>query len=134
MHSFIKSILLIDDDQDDKFFFSSALEQVDPAMTLYTAFDGQDALDKLKFVCPDIILLDLVMPGMNGLAFLKAVKKDRLLKEIPIVIYTASVSDFERSELIKIGACQIYIKPVTYEATVQLIPEILKLGMVRNSA
>jgi CheY-like chemotaxis protein len=121
----INSILLIDDDQDDKYFFSMALEDVDPEVQLYTASDGNDALEKLKFITPDVILLDLIMPGMNGATFLKTIKKNPLLAHIPVIIYTTSLSIFDENEVLKLGAFNIYIKPVNLPDTIATIGEIL---------
>src|SRR3954471_23757949 len=104
MNSSINSILLIDDDQDDKFFFHTALQEVNENVQLYTAENGVDALDKLKFVKPDLILLDLVMPRMNGVVFLKMLKRNKYLSDIPVVIYTTDLSIFQENELYSLGA------------------------------
>src|SRR5690349_6135015 len=95
MNSTIKSILLVDDDQDDKYFFSTALQEVDAEVSLVTAGDGLEALEKLKSSRPDVILLDLVMPRMNGLRFLKEIKRLPSLSAIPVIIYTADLSFLE---------------------------------------
>jgi CheY-like chemotaxis protein len=130
----IQSILLIDDDQDDKYFFSMALEEVDADVNLYTAADGREALEKLKFVIPDVILLDMVMPGMNGAEFLRAIKRDRALSHIPVIIYTTTLSIFDEEDVLKLGAYHIYIKPVNLPDTIHVIREILAINEVKNIA
>src|SRR5688572_10884369 len=107
MNSSINSILLIDDDQDDKYFFHTALQQVDENVELYTASNGVEGLDKLKFVKPDLILLDLIMPRMNGVVFLQMLKRNKDLCDIPVIIYTTDLSIFQENELLKLGANQI---------------------------
>lgn len=121
----INSILLIDDDQDDKYFFSMALEEVNKNVQLYTASEGKEAFEKLKFITPDVILLDMIMPGMNGAAFLKAIKTDARLSHIPVVIYTTSLSIFDESEVLKLGAFNIFIKPINLHATIETIGQIM---------
>lgn len=130
----IKSILLVDDDQDDKFFFAKALEEVESNTSLTTAADGAEALEKLKFTDPDIILLDLNMPGMNGVAFLKKIKNEKKLREIPVIIYTDGLSIFDESEALKLGAYTIILKPIDFKEAIKIITEILKMNFIRMSA
>ncbi len=134
MSSNINSILLVDDDQDDKFFFHTALQQVDENIQLYTASNGVEALDKLKFVKPDMILLDLIMPRMNGVVFLTMLKRNKNLRDIPVVIYTTDLSIFQETELYKLGAAQIVIKPIDFEGTVEKISNILQTNTYKVSA
>lgn len=130
----IKSILLVDDDQDDQFFFASALNQVTENVELFAACNGVDALDKLRFRQPDLILLDLVMPRMNGIIFLKMIKRNRNLAHIPVFIYTSDLSIFQEKELMDAGAERIIIKPMTLEKTIELIPGILDRDHILKSA
>ena len=134
MNSQINSILLIDDDQDDKYFFATALEEVDPNVSLSTAAEGQEALDKLRYMKPDLILLDLVMPGMNGVGFLKAIKKNKDLSGIPVIVYTTDLSIFEEEEVLSLGAVQVYIKPLDFESTLETIHHLLNSTFYRKSA
>ncbi|MDF2437350.1 MAG: phoB [Bacteroidota bacterium] len=134
MNYSIKSILLVDDDQDDKYFFAKALGEADSGVELRTAIDGQDALEKLQFVNPDVILLDLNMPGMNGVAFLKTIKKDKVLKDIPVIVYTDGLSVFDESEALKLGAYCVMLKAIDFQGTVKTINEILRMNFIRMSA
>jgi CheY-like chemotaxis protein len=130
----IHSILLVDDDQDDKFFFATALQHVDENIQLYTAGNGVDALDKLRFVRPDIILLDLIMPRMNGVVFLNMIKRNKNLRDIPVIIYTTDMSVFQEKELLNAGADQIIIKPINLTGTIEKINEILHPSEYQASA
>lgn len=134
MNHSTKSILLVDDDQDDKYFFYKALQTVDETVELSTAFDGRDALEKLQFNMPDLILLDLNMPRMNGLMFLKEIKKNKMLKDIPVIVYTTFVSVFDENEVLKYGAYRVYIKPSDYNETINVITEILQMNFIRMTA
>jgi CheY-like chemotaxis protein len=130
----IKSLMLIDDDQDDQFFFTTALNQVDETIQLYTACNGVDALEKLSFVKPDLILLDLIMPRMNGLIFLKMIKRNRHLAQIPVIVYTTDLSIFNETEVLSAGAERILYKPATLQETSDKIKDILRLQLYKASA
>lgn len=134
MESNINSIFLVDDDQDDKYFFHTALQEVNEDVQLFTACNGVDALDKLKFVKPDLILLDLVMPRMNGVVFLKMLKRNKDLCHVPVVIYTSDLSIFQENELYSLGASQIFIKPNDFQGTVKVIEQILEINLYKATA
>jgi CheY-like chemotaxis protein len=90
-------ILVVDDDDADALMISEALESADRQATIERVADGQEALDYLRrqgrFAQahrPDLILLDLNMPRMDGRETLAAIKSDEQLKAIPVVILTTS--------------------------------------------
>jgi len=107
-----KNILQIDDDSDDCELFMEAVEAVSTAT--YTAmYDPVEALRKLiqKEISPDIIFLDLNMPIMSGLEFLTEIKKEEMLKEIPIIIFSTSQFDDIIREAKAHGAYDFISKP-----------------------
>ena len=130
----IKSILIVDDDRDDIYFFSKALEEFKRNIELVTAGNGLEAFEKLLNFTPDVILLDLNMPVMNGVAFLKSIKRIKHLKEIPVIIYTCELSIFDKEELKKLGAYAVYKKPDDFDRTIKTIAEILRMNFIRMSA
>jgi CheY-like chemotaxis protein len=90
-------ILVVDDDDADALMISEALETADARATVRRVADGQEALDYLRHEGrfadahrPDLILLDLNMPRMDGRETLAAIKTDDRLKAIPVVILTTS--------------------------------------------
>ena len=90
-------ILVVDDDDADALMISEALESTDHRATVDRVADGREALDFLRregryanAVRPDLILLDLNMPRMDGRETLAAIKSDDKLKAIPVVILTTS--------------------------------------------
>ncbi|MBA3663213.1 MAG: response regulator [Bacteroidetes bacterium] len=131
----INSILLVDDDQDYKYFFYKAIEKVDPSINVTTAADGIEAFSKLESAIPDLIILDFNMPRMNGLAFLKDIKKNQALKHIPVIIYSTFLSMFDSNEFKVLGAVHVYTKPVGFSETIDTVNEILKrTGDIRKCA
>jgi len=134
MNTEIKSLLLIDDDQDDQFFFATALQQVTDTIELYAACNGVEGLEKLSFIKPDLILVDLLMPRMNGLIFLKMIKRNRHLSHIPVFVYTTDLSIFHEAEVLKAGAERIIYKAESLEGTAKKIADILTSQGYRASA
>ena len=95
-------ILVVDDDADIR----EALEQVmlSAGNRVSTAKNGKDALDLIHTIRPDVILLDLMMPVMDGFRFREAQKQDRTLADIPVVIISA-VAAQNAAALGDVAAC-----------------------------
>lgn len=78
--------------------------------TVEGAVDGEDGLNKIKAFKPDLVLLDLVMPKMDGMAVLKKLKESQETTDLPVVILT-NLSDYERiSEALSLGAKDYLVK------------------------
>lgn len=95
----MKSVFLIDDDADDREIFAETLLSEHPAINYLEAENGADALHKLRsesFPKPDLIFLDLNMPIMDGRVFLRQIKEDKFLQNIPVIIYTTSSSELDK--------------------------------------
>lgn len=110
----MKVVFLIDDDCDDREIFQECLGSLQRAVKYQEAENGKEAFEKLKsdgFQKPDIIFLDLKMPGMDGRAFLKAIKQDEALKNIPVIIYSTSSSDADKTFAASHGAAAFITKP-----------------------
>lgn len=96
-----KIILHVDDDPDDHLMVKEIIGEIDPAFVLHTAQNGIKALDYLMLAklfneLPCLIILDLNMPVMNGYETYKALRKDPVFANIPVVIFTTS---FQRRDL-----------------------------------
>jgi CheY-like chemotaxis protein len=85
-------LMIVDEDRDDRFFFKNALREIDEEYKCVEAFNGLDALEKLRSaeILPDYIFLDLNMPLMSGKECLIALKSDPVLSHIPVIIYSTS--------------------------------------------
>lgn len=75
-----------------------------------TATDGQDALDKVRTHKPTLILLDIMMPKLNGMEVLQTLKKDPDLKDIPVIILTNLAGDSDVQTALQLGAVRYIIK------------------------
>ena len=103
-----KKILLIDD--------SPAILQILVGILradygLVTAIDGNQGFELAKKVIPDLIILDVVMPGVSGYDVLKALKADEVTKAIPVVLLTGKSSDADEEEGYALGATTYIKKP-----------------------
>ncbi|MES2516419.1 MAG: response regulator, partial [Bacteroidota bacterium] len=111
----LQLIMIVDDDKDDRFFFEEALKKINPEMTCIHAMHGEDALEKLKplTVLPQFIFLDLNMPVMNGVGFLEQLNAHPAFRQIPVIVYTTSVSEYDMKITRELGAK--YYLPKTAE-------------------
>jgi CheY-like chemotaxis protein len=109
-------VLIIDDDEDDRFFMELAFRTDSPYTQLRLASGGKQALNLLKTVqpLPDVILLDLNMPGMNGFDVLVQLKESTAYRSIPVVILTTSNDSTDRGRAHQLGATEFITKPTTY--------------------
>jgi len=113
------TILLVEDDELDIISVQRTLQKLDIEYELYTAFNGKEALAMLvgpgKNILPDVILLDLNMPKMNGIEFLKAIRDNPALKHIKVFIMTTSAETIDRVTTEQIGISGYIIKPLNYQ-------------------
>jgi CheY-like chemotaxis protein len=105
--------LLVDDDPDDHELFSETLKDVYPFIKCTFANDAHDALHKIRSAhfLPDVIILDMNMPGMNGVQCLKELRKIKLLDEVPVYIYSTSSDECIREICKNMGAADYIVKP-----------------------
>lgn len=112
------NILLIEDDQIEVLKFERIVNTFSQKHKLQKAINGEQALEILKSVSelPNLILLDLNMPKMNGLEFLQILKKDDQLYHIPVIILSTSNNEKDIKEAYHIGVAGYLMKPLKYEA------------------
>ncbi|NQT03403.1 MAG: response regulator [Planctomycetes bacterium] len=112
-----KPILLVEDDNVDVMTVQRALKDLNIKNQLVSTANGEEALEYLRINGnnkPSIILLDLNMPKMNGIEFLKIVKADEALKKIPVVVLTTSSQEQDIVESFKLSVAGYIVKPVDY--------------------
>lgn len=122
-----RPILLVEDDQVDAMTVKRALKEIKVTNPVKVAGNGEEALDFLKDKGndkPNIILLDLNMPKMNGIEFLKVVKNDEDMRKIPVVVLTTSREDQDRVESFSLSVAGYMVKPVDYLKFVDVVKAI----------
>ncbi len=118
-----RELLVVDDDADIRGFLEQALSR--HGYRVRTAASGQEALDQVQESPPDLILLDLKMPGMDGYEVIRRLKEQESSRAIPIIVITASPVDKERDKVrvLGMGASQYLVKPLSVR---NLVAEIKK--------
>ncbi len=123
----VPTILLVDDDIDDQEMFMSALEFIDESIICYTAPNGYEAIMQLNSAefLPDLIFLDLNMPVMNGVQFLREIKATHKAKDVPVVIYSTASDMQTIQEAKQLGAFEFITKPEKFSELVGLLHGLL---------
>ncbi|SHI84589.1 response regulator [Algibacter luteus] len=121
------NILLIEDDMIEVMKLNRTISSLNLNHNIIEANNGEDALKILekKDQLPDVILLDLNMPKINGIEFLKILKQDNVLKYIPTIILTTSSNQRDLLECYEIGIAGYVLKPLKYEDYITKIEKLL---------
>jgi CheY-like chemotaxis protein len=124
------NILLVEDDQVDVMNVRRAFEKNRITNPLFVAGDGLEALEMLRTgkvpVTRRLILLDLNMPRMNGIEFLRALRQDSELQHTPVVILTTSNAERDKIEAYNLNVAGYLLKPVTFLNFVELTAALNK--------
>ncbi len=107
------NILIVDDDIKNIFVLDAALKEFNA--TTFTAFNGQEALDFLqeeRDIKIDLILMDIMMPIMNGYEAMEKIRENKNIKDIPIIAVTAKAMKEDREKCIQLGADDYLSKPI----------------------
>ena len=106
-----KSVLIVDDDERNRYALSSYLDMLE--MNVFTANDGESALTFLRSGNDiDIILLDIMMPIMDGYEMLRVLRSDKALKDIPVIAVTARAMKDDEMKCLEAGASDYIPKPI----------------------
>lgn len=106
-----KVILLVDDDLTLREMYEERLKA--EGFEIVQASNGDEAIKKAREVKPNIILLDIMMPKINGFDVLKELKADAELKDVPVIVLTALIQDVDRVQGKKLGAVDYIVKSET---------------------
>lgn len=121
-----KKILLVDDEIDFLKLIKDALEI--RGLEVATAASGVEAGLELASKSLDLILMDIKMPGINGLQACEAIKRNPQTKDLPIIIVSALSDEADIKKAYKVGVADYFVKPVDIEKLVTRIKEILQIG------
>ena len=102
------SILVVDDEE---MCITGLTQILSPKYTVHVSMSGQDAVEAAKKFLPDIILLDIVMPEMDGYAVIAALKKSKKTRDIPVIFLTAMTSAEDEIKGLDFGAVDYIFKP-----------------------
>ncbi|MGY3793880.1 response regulator [uncultured Aquimarina sp.] len=121
-------ILLIEDDEIERMKFTRVLKKNNYACKLEEATNGEEAVEILEdeTKTPDLILLDLNMPKMNGIEFLKSLKSNSQLKYVPVIILSTSNNHQDLKRCYEEGIAGYLVKPLKYEDYVEKIKALIE--------
>ena len=119
----IKNILVVDDSPTDRAFLSDLLSK--NGFKVATAESAEDCMAKVKQSPPDLVLMDVVMPGQNGFQATRALTKDEATKHIPVIICTSKGQETDKVWGMRQGARDYVTKPVNQA---DLLAKIKALG------
>jgi len=106
----IQKILIVDDSPTERYFLTEVL--VRNGFSVSTAENGEEALTKIKADKPQLILMDVVMPGQNGFQLTRAISRNPLFSDVPIIMCTSKNQETDRVWGLRQGARDYVTKPV----------------------
>jgi DNA-binding response OmpR family regulator len=122
----VKKILLAEDDQFISRAYKDGLGRA--GYKIITAMDGREALKKIRSEEPDMVLLDLIMPEKNGFEVLEEMKKDKALKNIPVIVLSNLGQESDVDQGKKLGAVDYLIKS---NVSIKEVIEVIKLHLAK---
>lgn len=134
-------ILVADDDANDLQMLLAALAPFGSDLEVRTVRDGAEALDYLRgreaFRArppgnPDLLLLDLNMPRVDGWTVLRQVKADAALRTIPVVVFTSSARDLDVTRCYELGANAYVVKPIDFHEFTEVVQDVRRFWTGRN--
>ncbi|MBF0236990.1 MAG: response regulator [SAR324 cluster bacterium] len=124
-------LLLVEDNPDDVFLAQEALKEGKIKNNLHVVNDGESALRFLRkenpyqdAVLPDLVLLDLNLPGIDGRQVLKQIREDPRFTELPVIVLTTSESADDIHRMYKLHVNSYIVKPVDFEQFIKVIKSI----------
>ncbi len=135
-------ILLVDDNRMDVELTLNAFREAGLANHIEVAANGRQALDYLlgrseyadraRFPLPDLVLLDLKMPGIDGFEVLRQLKREPIVKRVPIVVLTSSREEGDQALSYDTGANSYLVKPVSFAGFVEVVRGITSYWLTLN--
>ena len=116
-------ILLVEDNEDNRDMLSRRLER--KGFTVALAVDGQEGVDKAKSESPDIILMDMSLPVMDGWEATRILKDDSATAQIPVIALTAHAMSSDREKAIEAGCDDYDTKPVDLQRLLDKITSLI---------
>ena len=120
----MKKILIVDDEKDILEFLSYNLKK--EGFSIYTASDGLEGLEKTKKIKPDLIIVDLMMPKMNGIEMCENIRNDKKLGNVIILFLTARSEDYTQIAALDSGADDFLKKPIKPKLLISKVKSIMR--------
>jgi len=118
-----KRILIVDDSTTNNILLQSILEE--EGFRVDVAFSGQEALNLVEKQKPALILLDIMMPEIDGITLLRKIQKEQATKSIPVVMVTAKDDEYSREESMLAGATDFLTKPIDVDLVISKVKALM---------
>ena len=109
----VKKILVVDDSPTERYFMVELLTQ--NGFQVLTAENGEEGIAKAKAEMPDLVLMDVVMPGLNGYQATRTLMRDESTKHIPVIVCSSKGQETDKIWGLRQGAVDYLVKPVNGE-------------------
>lgn len=121
-----KKVLIVDDSPTER----HVLEQImiEAGFEVISAESGEEGIAKAKSEMPDLVLMDVVMPGINGYQATREIAKNKETSSIPVIICTSRGADTDKLWGLRQGAQEYLVKPITKNVLVAKVQKVLGLG------
>ena len=119
-----KKVLVVEDDPGTSRFFSFALESEN--YEVITAVNGLEGLKKAQVEIPDLMILDVMLPGLDGFEVCHRLRADPKTADIPILMISAKAQDVDRETGLKVGANRFLTKPIGFEEFIAAVKSMLE--------
>ncbi len=115
----INKILVVDDSPTERYALSEVLQK--NGFNVITAENGEEGIAKSKSELPDLILMDVVMPGMNGYQATRTISRDEATRSIPVIICTTKGQETDKIWGMRQGAFDYLVKPLDHDELLKRI-------------
>ena len=127
-------VLIADDNLRSAGLMEEAIKKDKEIEVIGKAEDGMDALEQIRMKEPDVVLLDLIMPKLDGLGVMEHVKKDVTLKKVPsFIVITGIGQEVVTESAFELGASYYMLKPFDYQLVISRIKQLRGVGMHRRT-
>ncbi|KAA0875147.1 response regulator transcription factor [Nitrincola tapanii] len=116
-------VLVVDDEPNILLSLEFLMEQA--GFQVHTAADGESALQTINAITPDLVLLDISLPGISGFDVLEQLRQDPRFKRLPVIMLTAHGREVEKEKGLALGADDYVTKPFSTQALVQKVHHLL---------
>ncbi len=121
----VKTIVIADDDEDLRLLVEVTLEN--PAYNIFTVVDGAQALDAVNQHHPDLLIIDWMMPGLNGFDVVTQLRQNPHKAALPIVMLTARDAQEAQEQTASLALAGFLVKPFSPLALIQKVREVLAI-------
>ncbi len=123
-----KTIMIVDDELNMRMLLKETLEELeDKGVELLTAENGEEAIEFVKTVKPELVILDVMIPGVDGFEVCNTIKNELGMKDVYVLMLTAGGQEHNRRKSIEVGADIFMIKPFDTDEIIKEAANVLEI-------